>query len=156
MIKDELRNKELYNLLAPVVEAAGFFLVELSEHDHHRTSTITAVIQAQERNTTLKDCASVHKLIFPRLELLLENRDVYLEVSTPGIQRKLKDVAEFKAFIDKDMRILLDQDSEWIEGRLFQVTENSIMIRLGQDEQIELPLSAVKKAKLVYNWEDEK
>lgn len=156
MIRNELKNKELYNLLEPVVRGAGYFLVELSQSDHHQQTTITAVIQSDSGNTSIGDCTSVHKIIFPRLELLLESRDVYLEVSTPGIQRNIKDTAEFKAFVGKNVKVLVSDDGQWIEGRLFQVTENSIMIHTGDKQELELSFDEIRKAKLVYNWEETK
>lgn len=156
MIRNELQNKELYISLEPITDAAGYYLIELSEHEKDGNCTIHAVIQSKNGNTSINDCTKVHRLIFPRIELLRESRDVYLEVSTPGIQRVLKDAAEFRAFVGKPMRILTDQDDDWIDVELFQVTENSIMITTKQDEQRELPFRAVRKAKLVYNWEDRK
>ncbi|MGM0431661.1 MAG: hypothetical protein ACQEQU_02990 [Spirochaetota bacterium] len=154
MINNEVKHMELYAQLSTVVEANGFYLIEVSEYEKNGKSTIRIVIQSKAGNTTIDHCATVHHLILPRLEVLRDDRDVYLEVSTPGIQRNIKDVVEFKAFIGKRIKVLSTREQDWLEGILFQVKENSIMIATEQRESRELPFEEIQKAKLVYNWED--
>ncbi len=154
MIRNELKDKELYKQLAPLLLNIGMKIIEISEYEKDGRCTIRLVIQSQNDNTTIKDCTSVHKIAFPRLELLRNSRDVYLEVSTPGIQRPIKDVGEFNAFIGKDVRILSGED--WVDGLLLLADEQKITIKKAEDEEQDILYNTIKRAKLVYNWEDKK
>ena len=156
MIKDELYKQELFISLQTVLGDDEFHIVELSEHVHHATCNIRIVIQAVGRNTTIDDCTRVHRLLFPRLELLRERKDVYLEVSTPGLQRTIKDVHEFSAFIGKEVQVLMKDSVDWFSGTLFKVKDNSSIIILSDGEEKEISFDDLNKVKLVYNWEDSK
>ncbi len=154
MIRNELNNKELYKQLAPLLLNIGIKIIEISEYEKDGRCTIRLVIQSQNDNTTIKDCTQVHKIAFPRLELLRDSRDVYLEVSTPGIQRAIKDVGEFNAFIGKDVKILHGED--WVDGTLILADEQKITIQKADEEELDILFNTIKKAKLVYNWEGKK
>jgi ribosome maturation factor RimP len=156
MIKNDLVSKDIFHQLRQVLDEQAYRIVEISEHDEHGRCSIRIVIQASGRNTSIDDCAQVHRLVFPRLEMLRESRDVYLEVSTPGIQRTIKDVQEFPAFIGKDLRIMPLEASDWIDGRLLEAGENGILLQTDELEPLYIAYNTINRAKLVYNWEDKK
>ena len=153
MIRNELRDKELYTQIAPILAGTGISVIELSEFEKDGRCTVRIVIQSAEHNTTIDDCTAAHKLVFPRLELLRSSRDVYLEVSTPGIQRNIKDISEFPAFIGKDVNIL--QGDDWVSGQLVSSDEEGVVIESG-DGQSKIRFADMKKAKLVYNWKEKR
>lgn len=154
MIKNELKDKTLYQEISAVIDPEEYYVLEVSEHEEHGRCNIRIVIQAAVKNTSIEDCTKVHKLLFPRLELLRSSRDIYLEVSTPGIQRTIKDAEEFKAFTDKQLKIMIIGSNEWIFGRLIGADEESISLQMPEERIEKIKFEDIHKAKLVYNWED--
>ena len=119
------------------------------------------VIMAENRNTTVDDCATVHKIVAPRLNVLYDTREVGIEVSTPGLQRNLKDVYEFTLYIGKRVRIYSTILKGWMSGRIESVQENSLTLSdvFVEDtkEQLErksVEFDEIQKAKLDHRWED--
>jgi ribosome maturation factor RimP len=93
---------------------------------------------------------------------LVENeRDIDMEVSTPGIQRNMRDVYEFEVFVGRRCRILDSNKELWYEGVIESVDEQSVTLGLAQIEDSKeiigthkIPYSQIQKAKLTYAWED--
>jgi len=122
---------------------------------------VNLVIMAENRNTTVEDCATVHKIVAPRLNVLYDTREVGIAVSTPGLQRNLKDVYEFTLYIGKRVRIYSTILKGWMSGRIESVQENSLTLSdvFVEDtkEQLErksVEFDEIQKAKLDYRWED--
>lgn len=86
-----------YRECAPLVEALGYFLVELNVLNHKSGVRIYAVIAAKDsaREIGVDDCSKVHHALLPRLEALLGTDDTYMELTSPGMERNIKNAAEF-------------------------------------------------------------
>ncbi|MDR2097193.1 MAG: hypothetical protein LBP37_01565, partial [Spirochaetaceae bacterium] len=67
---------------------------------------------------SIDDCARVHRAILPRLELAFPKLDIYIEVSSPGIERKIKDGAEFAHYIGRPVSCYRTDISGWTSGIL--------------------------------------
>jgi ribosome maturation factor RimP len=102
------------------------------------------------------DCQRVSE----QLSVLLDVEDLVpgpryvLEISSPGLDRKLKSPAEFERFAGRRARISLAEpvdDSKFYEGRLAGVSEG--MVRLEVDGRVVLlPFDRIRKASLVVEW----
>lgn len=152
MIRQVLIDSELYGQLQPLVEKLGFDIVEISESINGGKLTVRLVIQNRQGNTSIDDCARVHRLILPRLEVLRSSRDLYVEVSTPGIQRTIKDTHEFTIFTGRRVQLYLQDSIVVLEGQICEADTSSVSIETTEGVQ-SIPLAEIKKAKIVYNWE---
>lgn len=150
----KIDQSELYTELEPVIRGMGYSLVELSRQATKGRLQIRAVIY-HYNGIGLADCELVHKTILPRLELLEESEDIYLEVTSPGVTRKIKNGTEFAVFIDRPVRILLQDADDWLNGTILGANENEVQLRTEQGE-IAITLSDIKKAKLAFSQEDKK
>ena len=99
------------------------------------------------------DCHAVSE----QLSVLLDVEDLVpgppyvLEVSSPGLDRKLTRPAEFERFTGRKARISLSEPVEgqpYFEGRLAGYAEGRVKIDV-QGRIIELPLAGIRKAQLV-------
>ena len=115
----------LFDEIEPVVRGMGFSLVELSRQPTRERLQIRLVIY-HYHGVGLKDCEMIHKTIMPRLELIEQNQDVYLEVTSPGITRNIKYAHEFSIFIDRQVCILGYDENDWIQGTIAGVYENEL------------------------------
>jgi ribosome maturation factor RimP len=102
------------------------------------------------------DCQRVSEQLGVVLDVedLIPGPRYVLEVSSPGLDRKLRNPAEFERFAGRLARISLNEpveDSKYFEGRLAGVSEG--MVRLEVDGRVVLlPLSMIRKANLVVEW----
>jgi ribosome maturation factor RimP len=100
------------------------------------------------------DCEKVsHELgvILDVEELVPGQAGYVLEVSSPGLDRKLTKPAEFERFIGRRARISLTHPVEnltYFEGRLAGYTEGRVQLEVN-GRVVELPFEWVRKAQLV-------
>ncbi len=161
MLKNKIRENRLFIETVPLIEKIGLFLVDISESEQHNSVQVRVVIKAKERITTIEDCTKVHKLLEPRLELLVNNKDLQIEVSTPGLQRNLKDFYEFELFAGENVKIYDDRISDWVAGKISNTKLDKEILILDQSVNsdkyfIEIPYTYIKKAKLEVVWEEKK
>lgn len=161
MLKNELVDNEVYRELQPLVKTLGLDIVSVSRHVRQGSSSVFLVIKAPGRPTSVDDCAKVHRLVGPRLELLWNDRDLSLEVSTPGLQRNFSDIHEFTLFMGDRVRVFDSQEECWISGIIDTVSGNEVILTqvLGASDEVSdlqkvIPYDRIQKAKLDYIWED--
>ena len=94
------------------------------------------------------------------LPVIFGDRDLELEVSSPGLQRSFKDVIEFSIFRGKLVRAYSVSFSSYITGKIdsaddgfVTLSECSIEDSGEKRDSITLPYSDIAKAKLEYRWE---
>ena len=147
------RNGTYYKMLLPVVEALGFSIVELSAANRQDGLHISLVIFSPA-GVTVKDCEKVHRLAAARTEVASDNRDVYFEVSSPGINRNIKYADEFAVFAGRGIKVLCEGESEWVHGIILSADEQNVIIETSEKIEKKIPYSQIRKAKLDFSWEE--
>ncbi|MCL2804922.1 MAG: ribosome assembly cofactor RimP [Treponema sp.] len=132
--------------LEEVLEGLKFKLIELVVSRHKGSVQVRAVIYNGSSIGT-DDCSKVHRAIMPRLELAYPGQDLYLEVSSPGINRLIKDGSEFAFYTGKKVRCYRNDITEWSAGILKSADEKGIVLKT-QDETLILEYDNIAKAKL--------
>lgn len=94
----------IYHDLERLIEGLGYRVVELKAQPI-RNALMVSVVVHKPGGIGVDDCEVVHRTVLPRLEAVLERDDIRMEVSSPGLGRKLKSWDEFKAFRDEKMNI---------------------------------------------------
>jgi ribosome maturation factor RimP len=78
-----------------------------------------------------------------------------LEVSSPGVERKLLKPTVYIRFQGKKAKIVLRQPVEnqrhW-EGKLAGLEESTVSLEVGADRVLRFPLSQVERANLKFEW----
>ena len=156
--KDE--DEAVYQSLSPVIQGMGMSLVDLSVsrvkgRGSSPGSVQVRVVVYREGVTGVDDCSTVHRGILPRLELAFPERDIYLEVSSPGIDRIIKDGSEFVHYIGKGVKCYRTDISDWTAGVLCATDENGIILRVNGNE-IALTYEVIAKARLVGDVKEKK
>jgi ribosome maturation factor RimP len=95
----------------------------------------------------LDECSRAHHAILPRLELVFPEQDLYVEVSSPGIDRLIKDGAEFAHYRGRGVRCYRTDISDWSEGVLESADEKGIVLK-GREGIMRLEYEIIAKAKL--------
>jgi ribosome maturation factor RimP len=141
----------LFFSLEPVIRGMGMSLIELNvykgkSHGAARTVQLRAVVY-KEGITGIEDCSRVHRGILPRLELAFPGQGIYLEVSSPGIDRLIKDGSEFFHYIGRRVKCYRLDISDWTIGILCSADKERIVLR-GENGEITLPYELIAKARL--------
>jgi ribosome maturation factor RimP len=78
-----------------------------------------------------------------------------LEVSSPGLERKLSKAKDFERFVGQKAKVVLREPVEnqrsW-EGRLAGISEGIVALEPAAGRVIHFPLDQVQKANLKFDW----
>jgi len=143
----------LIKLIEPVVEAAGYELVELEFSPASRRALLRVYIDRTDgENVALDDCVRASRAIGQMLEETDPiEREYELEVSSPGFDRPLRTAAHFARFVGSEVRIDLLQPVEErkrFRGRLLAADDEAVMVEVDGREW-RLLISGIGKARLV-------
>ncbi|MBP7494028.1 MAG: ribosome maturation factor RimP [Spirochaetales bacterium] len=144
-------DQEILEDIEPILEGMGFYAVEVRTVQQ-KTGPKVYIVITKKGGVNVEDTAEVLKTLRPRIQLLLDAQDIFLEVSSPGIDRIFKHPREYRVFRERGVKILTASNNEWIGGILDSVEEDHVFLRQkGQTRAI--PFSQIKKAKLDYSEE---
>jgi ribosome maturation factor RimP len=160
------------DVIAPVLAAHGVALVELEWLTERVGWTLRLTIERLEGTTnvdprptsegspeagggvTLEDCADVSRDASSVLDVedLIPQR-YNLEVSSPGLDRRLRTPAEFARFVGRTVKIKLARPApdgqRLLRGELAAASEGRIAV-LVDGKRVEVPLAEVVEARLVF------
>lgn len=163
MLNNEITNDPLFEDLRGIVENLGFVLCDAKKSMQGKTIQISVAIMNPTEETGIDDCAKVHNTILPRLQMKYGRDELYVEVSTPGLQRNLRDVYEFHVFKGRRCRVYSLGASAWISGTIGEVGDGFVTLLDFENEDSKekggekrFEFTDIQKAKLDYRWEDVK
>jgi ribosome maturation factor RimP len=81
------------------------------------------------------------------LELAFPDSEIYLEVSSPGIDRLIKDSHEFAYYISRGVRCYRTDILDWTVGILESTDEKGILLKTN-DGNVRLEFDIIAKARL--------
>ncbi len=127
--------------------AEVYDIVTLKENDMN----IFRVYVTSKDGINLDKCAEISRMISPILDLDEPMNGKYnLEVSSPGIERKLKNPRHFKASIGEKVK-LKDFDKNSIKGELLSADDNEIKIKTEHGEEI-ITYDEISSALTYFEW----
>lgn len=160
MLTNTVKESRLYQEIEQLMSAIGLKTVEASAADIQGSKMLKVVVYKEGSEVNTDDLATAYNIIYPRYSVIFSDRDLQLEVSSPGLQRTLKDVIEFSVFRGKGVRCYSVPDSCYIIGTIESCDDESVTLsdysKEGKDESgkaITLLFSDIAKAKLEYRWE---
>lgn len=131
-----------------LVTGLGYTLVSLHIIRQKSLHLVKVVIHSKH-GVGIDDCAKVHRVLLPRAEALLNSQDIQMEVSSPGLNRIIKDATEFQAFIGEHIKVLESSSSDWLEGELLSADSEGISLNIsGEGGRRDIQYADIKKAKL--------
>ena len=142
----------VFDSIEPLICGMKMSLVELSVskrkgHGGTPGHVQVRVVVMAKGITGLGDCSKVHRAIMPRLELAFPEREIFLEVSSPGIDRLVKDASEFVHYIGRCIKCYRTDISDWTEGVLLSADEEKLVLKNKSEEAV-LFYEIIAKARL--------
>jgi ribosome maturation factor RimP len=98
------------------------------------------------------NCAEIAKNVIKKIEQFNPDIDISLQVSSPGIDRKIKNTKEYSIFIGKGIKLLLSENNIWIGGIIDTTDDSSVTIKRGEKMK-KIHFEEIKKARLDYSQE---
>jgi ribosome maturation factor RimP len=163
MLKNDIVKDPLFVDLKDIVADLGMVLCDVKKTMQGTTVQISVVIMNPQEDSSVEDCAKVHNTILPRLQVHYGRDNLYVEVSTPGLQRNFRDAYEFEVFTGKRCRLYCLSAASWMEGVIGKAEKDGVTLldfevenskEKGEEKFVEF--DDIQKAKLDYKWEDVK
>jgi ribosome maturation factor RimP len=138
-----------------VAESEGIEIVEVELKGGGKNRFLRISIDRPE-GVTHADC----ELISHQVGTILDVEDVVpgaytLEVSSPGVERKLVKYKDFERFAGKKIKVSLREPVEnsrrW-EGTLASCANGLIHLEIAEGKTIQFPFDQVDKANLKFEW----
>lgn len=152
-IMDKSVEDRIRSLAGRVADDHGYEVFGITLLGRGRRTFLRVAID-KEGGVTLDDCETFSR----GLEALLDVEDPIagsytLEVSSPGLDRPLKDVSDFTKNVGRLVRIVTKEDIDnqsFFLGRLEEVEGDVIRLSLsgGSKGEVSIPFSNVSKARL--------
>jgi ribosome maturation factor RimP len=146
---------KLLELLDPVAEAAAYEIVRLRLMGGAETRRLQIMAErASDGDMVVEDCARLSRAISEVLDAADPIAGEYtLEVSSPGVDRPLTRLKDFRAYEGYEVKLELDRLAEGrkrFRGQLAGVEGDEVGIDLeGEEETAMVPFAWILDAKLV-------
>jgi ribosome maturation factor RimP len=139
-------------IIEPSLDAMGYRVVRVAVLGAGRMTLQIMAERRDEAPMTVDDCADISRSVSALLDVADPIAGAYtLEVSSPGIDRPLVRPEDYDRFAGFEARIELSQPlsgRKRFRGRLLGRAGDSIRL-IAETGEVEVPLSAIARAKLV-------
>ncbi|MDD2368387.1 MAG: ribosome maturation factor RimP [Sulfuricurvum sp.] len=134
-----------------MVESIGLSLYDTAIFNENE-NTIFRVSVTAPGGVTLDKCVEATHLISPLLDVTSPvSGDYRLEVSSPGIERKLKTLEHFVQSVGEKVA-LSTISKEKYEGEMVGVENDEIILNTKEDGEKRIPFRSISKAKTYFEW----
>jgi ribosome maturation factor RimP len=151
-------NEALEGFVKQEVEGLGYDLVELRLGGTARRPLVDVRIDRRDgEKITIDDCSLVSRSIEPRLDASgLVGENYVLEVSSPGVERPLRNAADWRRFVGRTAKVLAPSLGGRLEVEVLGVDDSSgllvAVMRDARGTEHRVPLTEVREARLVFRW----
>jgi len=156
-------NDALQHLVTKELEPLGLELFELrSGGTKGRPVLDVRIDRTDGEKVSVDDCARASRAIEAKLdEVAFAGSRYVLEVSSPGVERPLRNAGDFRKFAGREAVVTNDAVEGGPEAgsREVRITgveggdgEEIIVAEDGSGKSLRIPMRAVKKARLAFNW----
>ena len=163
MLAKGIKESKLYREMSELLEPMGLLVVDAVKNETAQGVQLIITVFSPEREVNTDNLAEVYNIVYPRYSVIYQDRDLSLEVSSPGMTRNFKDIHEFELFKGRLVRVYSSTFSTWIEGYISSCSDESVTLTSAlavdtnetKDEMV-LTYGEIQKAKLAYRWEEGK
>ncbi|MBM3405170.1 MAG: ribosome assembly cofactor RimP [Bacteroidetes bacterium] len=142
--------KEIRKVVEEKLEGTDKFLVEILIRPTNRVM----VIIDGDHGANIHDCQELTRFLLHHFDRNLD--DYELVVSSPGIDRPLTMIRQYKANIGRTLTIILE-NREKMTGKLTAVSQNNIQIEVPKTKKTpaetrNLPFNQILEAKIIISF----
>lgn len=153
--------EKFYNLVTEVIPTTGLELYEMTYNPSNAT-LVVFIVDPETNTAVIEDCVKVDRAFsepFEELSWIPEN--IRLEVSSPGMYRRLYCLAHFEKALDSRVSVNISNKATLDEslpkrilsmnplvGELVEVKEDKEIVLNIEDSQVTVSFADIKKANL--------
>jgi len=156
-------SEALQHIVIHELEPLGLELFELHSRGTRNRPVLDVRIERKDgEKVTVEDCARASRAIEARLDEGKAVAEKYvLEVSSPGVERPLRNARDWQRFIGRDAVVTADAAGEAqalnamevrITGIEGDAGEEMVLVEDAAGVTHRVRLAAIKKARLAFNW----
>lgn len=150
----KLEDKVL-EIVSPLAKSAGFEIEYIEFVKEANDNILRVVIDKEGSSISIDDCENISKMIENDIDKIID-KEYVLEVSSPGLERQLKNLRLYKKYIGESVHIKLYKKSDIgkeFDGILTSVDEanKTVNIKL-QEKEIILELDKISSAHTNYDF----
>ena len=157
-MKQDINRHEILEKITPIIENTsmryGYIPIEIEFVKENHRWFLRIFLYSKEKNVTLDDCENVTRSMETYLDDLIPVK-YYLEVSSPGLERKFKSDKEFLIFKGRRISIKLKNP---LEGETEKIFKGEIIdwddrtgltfFRFDDGQELRIPKENIQSAKL--------
>ena len=146
---------EIEKTVASYLDEMNLELADLEYVSEGGYNYLRIYIEKVDGITSIEDCVGFSEKIDPLIEDFIKDK-FFLEVSTPGIERRLRKEKDFLRFKGKKIRLALKSkvnDKKVLTGDLLDFINNEVVVNT-EGTTVNIPLEKVKKANLIFEMPD--
>lgn len=151
-------NEALEVFIQKDVESLGYDLVEFRLGGTARRPLLDVRIDRLDgARITVDECAHVSRALEPRLDASgMVGENYVLEVSSPGVERPLRNAADWRRFAGRTAKVLSPALGGRLEVEVVGLDDSSgepvAVMREARGTEHRVPLRDVREARLVFRW----
>ena len=147
---------KIKELVEPIIDNLGYSIYDIIYEKEGKDNFLRIFIDKKEQ-ITIQDCERVNNAITD----ILDEKDIikmqyFLEVSSPGLERRIRDDKHLEMFIGDKIEVHLFKaikKDKIISGILKSYDKDKITLEV-EKEEISIDKNNISKMKNVYNWEE--
>lgn len=139
--------------LEKLIKECGIELYD-TEVANENGRTIYRIYITKQGGVSLDDCEKVSRLLSPIFDVEPPiSGDYNLEVSSPGLERKLEKPSHFIASVGELVKIsaTINGENKKPKGKLLSANSEDIELEC-EDQKFKIKISDIKKAKTYFEW----
>lgn len=137
------------------VASLGYMIEYVEFVKEGENHILRIVLDKPEGIVDIEGCELVSRTVEDMVDTLI-TKEYVLEVSSPGVERQLKNIKLYRKYISYPVYLKLYQkieEGKEITGILQAVTENnSIVLTLDSGKEIEIPIENITTAHTIYDF----
>lgn len=146
--------KQVYDLVMPYASEHNLEIYDVIYEKQGKDMYLSIYIDS-EKGISIEDCENLTNYINPILDEKLDIKDAYfLEVSSSGLEKVIRNDNHFEKFLNTNIRVSLfkpiDKQKEF-EGILKEYTNDTVTISIGENDKV-FSRKDIAIIKTVYDW----
>jgi ribosome maturation factor RimP len=156
-------NEALEDVVASEIRPLGLEVFELRMGGSKGRPVVDVRVEREDgEQVTVDDCAAASRAVEARLDALdFGGKRYVLEVSSPGLERPLRNAADWRKFVGRSAVVTSNAagdpagrrtDEVEIVGVEGDAGQEVVTVKNERGVERRFPLSAVEKARLAFHW----
>lgn len=149
--------KNILKCIKPIIEEIGYTLYDVIYEKEGSQNYLRIFIDKPD-GISINDCENVNNAITDILDEKDFIKNAYmLEVSSPGVERRLRTDEHLKRSIGENIQIHTYKNEESVNskdilGKLKSFDEKQIHVEIEKDKEIKIDKSNISKMNTVFDW----